>query len=264
MLDLKFAYSTNGPGIVEHDYTTGRDDELDGFPSPEELWRRDCARPRARSRRRPAPGPVLPRAGPRPALLPGHRDQPGHEAILKGSAASCSRWRPARARPSSRSRSAGSSGRRAGTAPASPQAAHPLPRRPQRPRRRPEGQDLRAVRRRAPQDRGRRREEPRDVLRDLPGDRRRRDAPGPLPGVPARLLRPHHRRRVPPRQRPRREQLARDPRVLRAGRPARHDRDAAPRDNRDTYRYFGNPIYTYSLRRASTTASSRRTACIAS
>ncbi len=23
LLDLKFAYSTNGPGIVEHDYTTG-------------------------------------------------------------------------------------------------------------------------------------------------------------------------------------------------------------------------------------------------
>jgi len=23
ILDLKFAYSTNGPGIVEHDYTTG-------------------------------------------------------------------------------------------------------------------------------------------------------------------------------------------------------------------------------------------------
>lgn len=43
MLDLKFAYSTNGPGIVEHDYTTGLDDELDGYPSPEGLWRRDCA-----------------------------------------------------------------------------------------------------------------------------------------------------------------------------------------------------------------------------
>jgi type I restriction enzyme R subunit len=42
LLDLKFAYSTNGPGIVEHDYTTGLDDELDGYPSPDELWRRDC------------------------------------------------------------------------------------------------------------------------------------------------------------------------------------------------------------------------------
>lgn len=42
-LDLRFAYSTNGPGIVEHDYTTGLDTELDAYPSPDELWRRDCA-----------------------------------------------------------------------------------------------------------------------------------------------------------------------------------------------------------------------------
>lgn len=43
MLDLKFAYSTNGPGIVEHDFTTGFDNELTAYPSPEDLWRRDCA-----------------------------------------------------------------------------------------------------------------------------------------------------------------------------------------------------------------------------
>ncbi len=43
ILDLKFAYSTNGPGIVEHDYTTGFDTMLDAYPSPDELWRRDCA-----------------------------------------------------------------------------------------------------------------------------------------------------------------------------------------------------------------------------
>jgi len=43
ILDLKFVYSTNGPGIVEHDYTTGLDTLLDAYPSPEELWRRDCA-----------------------------------------------------------------------------------------------------------------------------------------------------------------------------------------------------------------------------
>jgi type I restriction enzyme, R subunit len=41
-LDLKFAYSTNGPGIVEHDYTSGFDSELAGYPSPDDLWRRDC------------------------------------------------------------------------------------------------------------------------------------------------------------------------------------------------------------------------------
>lgn len=40
ILGLKFAYSTNGHGIVEHDFITGRDNDLDIFPSPAELWRR--------------------------------------------------------------------------------------------------------------------------------------------------------------------------------------------------------------------------------
>jgi len=40
MLGLKFAYSTNGHGIVEHDHFTGRDKDLETFPSPEELWNR--------------------------------------------------------------------------------------------------------------------------------------------------------------------------------------------------------------------------------
>ncbi len=40
ILDLKFAYATNGHGIVEHDFLTGRDSTLEHFPSPDELWRR--------------------------------------------------------------------------------------------------------------------------------------------------------------------------------------------------------------------------------
>ena len=40
ILGFRFAYSTNGKGIVEHDYTTGRETQLDSFPSPDELWRR--------------------------------------------------------------------------------------------------------------------------------------------------------------------------------------------------------------------------------
>lgn len=40
ILDLKFAYSTNGKGIVEHDYMTGQETELNSFPSAEELWQR--------------------------------------------------------------------------------------------------------------------------------------------------------------------------------------------------------------------------------
>jgi type I restriction enzyme R subunit len=40
MLDLKFAYSTNGLGIVEHDFITGKETERDSFPSSDELWQR--------------------------------------------------------------------------------------------------------------------------------------------------------------------------------------------------------------------------------
>src|SRR5262249_91037 len=39
-LDLKFAYSTNGTGIVEFDFLTGTETELSQFPSPQELWQR--------------------------------------------------------------------------------------------------------------------------------------------------------------------------------------------------------------------------------
>ena len=40
MLGLKFAYASNGTGILEHDYTTGKERTLAAFPSPDELWRR--------------------------------------------------------------------------------------------------------------------------------------------------------------------------------------------------------------------------------
>ena len=40
ILDLKFAYSTNGKGIVEHDFLSGRESELQTFPPPDELWAR--------------------------------------------------------------------------------------------------------------------------------------------------------------------------------------------------------------------------------
>ena len=40
MLGLKFAYSTNGHGIVEFDYTSGKEREIDSFPPPDELWKR--------------------------------------------------------------------------------------------------------------------------------------------------------------------------------------------------------------------------------
>jgi type I restriction enzyme, R subunit len=40
VLGLRFAYSTNGHGIIEFDCTTGREQELKAFPTPDELWQR--------------------------------------------------------------------------------------------------------------------------------------------------------------------------------------------------------------------------------
>lgn len=40
ILDLKFAYATNGYGIIEFDYLTGQERELVAFPTPQELWAR--------------------------------------------------------------------------------------------------------------------------------------------------------------------------------------------------------------------------------
>lgn len=45
ILDVDFAYSSNGRAFMEHDMTTGKEREipLDEFPSPEDLWNRHCA-----------------------------------------------------------------------------------------------------------------------------------------------------------------------------------------------------------------------------
>ncbi len=43
ILGVKFAYATNGHGIIEYDYFTGQERELDTFPSPDELWSRQRA-----------------------------------------------------------------------------------------------------------------------------------------------------------------------------------------------------------------------------
>jgi type I restriction enzyme, R subunit len=40
MLNLKFAYATNGHDIIEIDYFTGKETHVDGYASPEDLWQR--------------------------------------------------------------------------------------------------------------------------------------------------------------------------------------------------------------------------------
>ena len=42
MLDLKFAYATNGHEIIEFDYTTGIEATITDFPAPDVLWQRYC------------------------------------------------------------------------------------------------------------------------------------------------------------------------------------------------------------------------------
>ena len=42
ILSLHFAYSTNGHGIEEWDFTTNTQRTLDTYPSPEDLWQRLC------------------------------------------------------------------------------------------------------------------------------------------------------------------------------------------------------------------------------
>ena len=42
ILDLKFAYSTNGEGIVEFNFLTGEERELPSFPTPQQLWKQLC------------------------------------------------------------------------------------------------------------------------------------------------------------------------------------------------------------------------------
>ena len=39
-LHLRFAYATNGKSIIEHNFITGKETEITTFPSPEELWAR--------------------------------------------------------------------------------------------------------------------------------------------------------------------------------------------------------------------------------
>ncbi len=40
ILDLRFAYATNGQEIIEHDYLTGKESTISDFPSPNDLWER--------------------------------------------------------------------------------------------------------------------------------------------------------------------------------------------------------------------------------
>ena len=70
ILGLKFAYATNGREIIEFDYTTGLERMLSAFPSPGELW----------SRLKAAEG--MPDDGSRPATHALQHHQLGNTSVL--------------------------------------------------------------------------------------------------------------------------------------------------------------------------------------
>ena len=119
LLDLPFAYSTNGKGIVEDDRDTGlENDKLVVFPGPEELWSRYRAW-KGMTDDPVADGVVVPfnralRNADNEVKEPRYYQRTAINrsvaAILGARSDSFLRWRPAPARPSCRCRSSGSSG----------------------------------------------------------------------------------------------------------------------------------------------------------
>jgi type I restriction enzyme R subunit len=82
ILGLKFAYASNGEGILEFDYLTGKERELDTFPKPDELWTR--LRGAEKLGDDATVGRLLTPVGEEPPLLPGDRDQPGRPGRAPG------------------------------------------------------------------------------------------------------------------------------------------------------------------------------------
>ena len=76
ILGLKFAYSTNGHGIVEHDLQTGQESDAEAFPSPEDLWKRLRTQEGMARGWQPAPHAVLPPFRQIASLLSGNSHQP--------------------------------------------------------------------------------------------------------------------------------------------------------------------------------------------
>jgi hypothetical protein len=182
ILGLKFAYATNGHRIIEIDYTTGTEREVDRYATPDELFARLTAAthlPQERAAHVLEPFNLI--SGKVPRYYQQIAINRVIEAILLG--------------PEAHPRHAGHRHRQdlrrlpdlleAVEQPLEPHRRipppeDPVPGRPQHPGRRPDGQDVRALRRCPAQDRRRRRQpEPGHVLRHLPGaeHRQRRRVP---------------------------------------------------------------------------------------
>ena len=251
ILGLKFAYATNGHGIIEFDYMTGLERELDAFPTPAELWARLTANESlsAETAERLLT-PAYHLSGKSPRYYQEIAINRAVKAIASGDPP----------HPAHDGHGHRQDGRRlpdlleALVSPLEPDgrlspAAHPLPRRPQHPDRRPDGQDLRPLRRCPLEDRKR------------PGRQSREMYFATYQAIARDANRPGLYREFAPdffdliivdechRGSARDESNWRE--ILDYFQPAiQLGMTATPRrqDNADTYIYFGDPIYTYSLR----------------
>ena len=252
ILGLKFAYATNGQEIIEFDFITGKERSY-RVSNPEELWTRRCAAQKLKGggSRKELLTPYHLHSGKEPRYYQQIAINRAVEAILEGRSARA-------AHDGDRHRQ--DRGRLPDLLEAVERPLEPHGRVPRKPRilfladrnflvDDPEGQDLRALRRRPAQDRRRRGDqEPRDVLRHLPGLAEDERRPGLYQEYPPDffdliIVDECHRGSA------RDESNWRE--ILEYFEPAYQlGMTATPlrEDNRDTYRYFGNPIYTYSLR----------------
>ena len=87
LMDVKFAYSSNGKEIVEHDFLTGLERTLEAFPSPDELWGRlisVCGTKRRDRCRGNCLIPILARSGGKStAVLSTSGDQQDHKRCAR-------------------------------------------------------------------------------------------------------------------------------------------------------------------------------------
>ena len=254
MLGLKFAYATNGHEIIEFDYLTGIETTRRDFPTPDELWR--ATGPAAGITDDDAAERLLdalqPRRGKATALLPGDRHQPGR------------RGHPRRAAPRLLLTMATGTGKTAvafqicwklWTARWNRTGEHRRPRILYLADRNilvDEPKDKTSPPSATPATRSSRRGRDRAGRCTSPSTRRSprtSAAPACSTRVPARLLRPRSSSTSATAAAPATTAHWRE--ILEYFEPAYQlGMTATPlrEDNRDTYRYFGNPIYTYSLR----------------
>ncbi len=153
LLGLRFAYATNGRRIIEIDFTTGSEREVEAYPTPDELWNRlTQATGLTAAAQQPLLEPYNLTSGKIPRYYQDIAIRRVVEAIVSGEQRYLRPWRRARARPASALRLPGNSGTVAGIVAVNTVYQDPLPRRSQHSHRRSEGQGFHPFRRCTPQD----------------------------------------------------------------------------------------------------------------